>query len=199
MRQRTAGGRFFRCCSALLLSAIALAVGCTSGNDLGGTWRSGLQGPVGDKLIFDEDSGEPDVGVELLIGHYGPDMTGLVRFYRTSTFQFPRSALKPDSDCACTFMHNGRVSADSTQIEFDLRGCVPGAATKAQLLIRASLELDAEGQLEGRFKVLDDHAQWSGKNQQFTFSRTGPQGAVDSRDLICETPDQDAGNNYNGL
>jgi hypothetical protein len=175
-----------------------LSIGCTAGNDLGGTWRVTERPLLGDKLVFDENSGEPDVGIELMIGHYGPDLAGLVRFYRTTKFQFPRSALKPDGDCACTFMHNGQVSADNTKMEFDLRGCLPGAATRAQLLVRAELELDAGGQLDGRWRVLDDNKEWSGKSQQFTFTRTGPAGAVDSRDLICETPDQDVGNIYNG-
>lgn len=176
-----------------------LTLACATGNDLGGTWRV-TEGPLlGDKLVFDEKSGEPDVGIELMIGHYGPDLTGLVRFYRTSKFQFPRKAFKPDSDCACTFMHNGQVSADNTKMEFDLKGCIPGAATRSQLLVRAELELDADAQLDGRWRVLDDKKEWSGKSQKFTFVRTGAAGAVDSRDLICETPDQDAGNIYNGL
>lgn len=184
--------------NSLLFAAIALA-GCTTGNDLGGVWRADGEQISGDKLLFNDNAGQTEVGLELLIGHYGPDLAGLVRFYRTPTFQFPRSAIKPDNDCACTFMHNGRVSADNTAMEFDLRGCVPGAATRSQLLIRAELELDAAGQLEGRLKVLDDDKEWSGKSQRFLFTRTVPQGAVDSRDLICETPDQDVGNIYNGL
>ena len=183
-----------------IIVVLLMCCACTSGNELGGTWRLVKGDLLGDKVVFDESTGEADVGIELLIGQYGPDIAGLVRFYRTNKFQFLRSELMPDNDCACTFMHNGRVSADNTRMEFDLRGCVPGAATRSQLLMRAALEFDDSGQLDGNWVVLDgNNKQWSGKSQHFTFARIAFGSAVDSRDLICETPDQDVGNIYNGL
>lgn len=190
---------FARVAAAASLGLIALVGGCATGDDLGGTWRAVAGEAIGDKLVFDEVTGEADVGIELLVGHYGPDMTGLVKFYRTSKFQFPRTATNPDNECACTFIHAGKVSADSTQLEFDLRGCIPGAASHSQLLVRAELELDTEGVLEGHFRILDKNPEWTAKTQTFTFERVAAAGVFSSSDLICETPDQDDGNIYNGL
>ena len=37
------------------------------------------------------------------------------------------------------------------------------------------------------------------RSQKMTFARIKAAGAIDSNELICETPDQDAGNFFNGL
>ncbi|GEM_PF-3357384 len=185
---------------ALALTVVSVfAVGCGSESDLGGGWRVLEKPLLGDKIIYDENSGEPEVGIELLIGHYGPDVAGLVRFYRTNAFQFRRSELKPDSDCACTFMRKGKTAADASSLEFDLEGCVPGSATRSSLLVRATLELDASGQLDGKLTVLDNQSPLKGRSQKWTFKRVATSGAIDSSDLICETPDAKDGNTFNGL
>lgn len=178
----------------------SLGPGCSAGNDLGGAWRVEKDAPlVGDKLVYDDTSDQRAVGIELLIGHYGTDIAGLLKFYDNEDFLSPRSATNPKGQCACTFIHNGRANAEHTHVEFDLKGCLPGSATAAQMLIRGELNLSADGRLEGRIKVVGDDPLWAGKTQQFTFLRTASVGAVDDTDLICETPDQDEGNIYNGL
>ncbi len=179
---------------ALLAGAL---IGCTTGNDLGGAWR--ITEASGDKVIYDDQTGDATVGIELLLGHYGPDIAGLVRFYRTDAFQFKRNPLKPDNQCACTFMRNGNASADTYRIEFDLDGCLPGIAVQSTLLVRGSFTLDADEQLDGSLRVLQTGSPMHDRSQKMTFARIKAAGAIDSNELICETPDQDAGNFFNGL
>jgi len=175
----------------------ALTVGCTTGNDLGGAWR--VTEMSGEPIIHDPITGKATVGIELLFGHYGTDLEGLVRFYRTADFQFWRKPLNPDRQCSGTYMRNGTASADTYQIEFDLDGCLPGAATESTLLVRGIFRLDDDELLQGELKVLDDASLLYDKTQTMTFTRIKAAGAVDSEELICETPNQDAGNFFNCL
>ena len=182
---------------AVTLLATAALAACTTGNDLGGAWR--VTEMSGEPVVHEPSTGEPTVGIELLFGHYGPDIAGLVKYYRTTDFQFPRNPLKPDNQCAGAYMRNGKASADTYRIEFDLDGCVPGSATEATLLLRGSFKLDDQGLLQGELRVLEDASPLHGKFQTMTFERLKAAGAVDSGELICETPDRDAGNFFNCL
>ncbi|MBI5608557.1 MAG: hypothetical protein HY902_06725, partial [Deltaproteobacteria bacterium] len=64
---------------------------CTSSGSMGGVWR-GASEPQGtaNGLLFGEE-GAP-LSVELVLGEFGPDLAGLLRFYRDSTYVSSRDA-----------------------------------------------------------------------------------------------------------
>jgi hypothetical protein len=62
---------------------------CTTANELGGIWR-GQPDQASVPLLYDVSDPKRDLGVELVLGHYGPDVTGLLRFYTDAAFELPR-------------------------------------------------------------------------------------------------------------
>jgi len=183
-------------CVALALLAVGAVVGCDSTNVLGGVWRMSAP-PTGDSLIGFGAPKEGTVGVELVLGHYGPDVTGLLRFYRTDDFVLPRQASAPKRECGCTFLRRGRWNTPNKRLDFVLQGCLPGAATRQTVYVRGDFTLNADGTLAGGLEVEDPASAHFGRRQLWTFERFE---GVSRSDLICEPEtDADAGNTANGL
>ncbi len=180
----------------LCLVVICLCTaGCPSGNELGGVWRLVETDSV---LIFDPATGKPDVGIEVQLGHYGLDIAGVMRFYRTRKYDLTRDATSPYFECACTYMRKGRYGANSKTFEFVMEGCLPGSATTAKRFVHGSLQLDDSDQLVGTLRV-DDDSQWKGKLETLVLSRHGAAGSVLAGEFACERIiDTDAGNTHSG-
>ncbi len=177
-----------------LLLSIALLPACESTNLLGGVWRA-TEAPTGDTLVG-PDQDMP--GVELVLGHYGPNVSGLVRFYRSDDYAVPREAAAPRRECACAFVHKGRWSSATERFSFVLRGCMPGEAVADQVYVRGDFALSADSPslLEGTLEVEDPASSLYGRRQRWSFERFD---SVSTSDLSCEpVTDADAGNTASG-
>lgn len=193
------GWRQARAC--LLFCVVLPAVACTSATDVGGIWRA--EAPLhgtGNNVIF---QGEEDpVGVELVVGEYGPDVTGVVHFYHagpTGPFDRARSALAPDFECACEYLHGGRIDAKTGVLTFTLIGCAPGLEAAGRVRLRGRLTLQADQRLAGTLQVDDPGSAHNGASVQLVFDRARLPGEIEASDLECIQPaDAAKGNVYSG-
>jgi len=193
-RRPELGSRWF---GAFAFLAIYLGVqGCTTSNNTGGVWRAQapLQGET--NAILFEPGGQP-VGIELVLGEFGPDLSGLVRYYRagpTGPFDQPRRAAAPDFECACAYLHDGRI--DSTGlVTFTLQACAPGVQAKGKIRLRGRFMIQADGRLVGKLQVDSPGSSADGSSVDLAFERALPSGDVDPRDLQCAQPlDAEHGN-----
>lgn len=171
------------CLWAALLTA---SVGCASADDLAGVWRGAPEANNGD-LLFAQ--GQTPVGVELVLGQYGPDLAGVVRWWSSADFLVERSAEAPDNLCACGLVRNGRVSASGDRATFWLQSCLPGASTTSTVRTRVELLLLNSGtQLQATFTVDDAAASTNGKHHTVTLTRTLTSDELTSEQLRCEPP-----------
>lgn len=152
--------------------------GCTTSTELGGVWRSEVEVPG--PLI----GGGEAIYAELSLGHYGPDVAGLLRFYHDLEFEQPFDAAAPYRECACVFVHKGRWLDATSRLDFQLRGCLPGISPQEPLLVRGELELDAD-ELSGTLRVEEPTSPQFGAEQPLRLVRTGSLGDADLR---CEQP-----------
>ncbi len=175
------------------LAAVALAA-CTSTGSMGGVWR-GASDPRGtaNPLLFGDD-GEP-LSVELVLGEFGPDLAGLLRFYRDSTYVSSRDAAAPDAECACALVHNGRV-VDS-HAAFTLVGCLPGGSANAATRVRATLD-ESETGLKLALTVDDASSPLNGRSTSLVLNRYGLASEITAEDLACPVGPA-GGNTASGL
>lgn len=169
---------------------------CDSDNRLGGVWRARLPAQ-GDRVVSPmEGFGAP--GVELVVGHYGPDVAGLMRFYRSTNFEAVRDPQSPSFQCACSYLHQGRWSSGSQRLSFVLKGCLPGAGSQTDTYTLGQFQWrdDAVPLLEGTLRVEDPDSSMYGAVQQWTMERVD---SVSAPDLDCQTiEDGQIGNIHNG-
>lgn len=186
----------------LLFCAALPASACTSANDVGGIWRA--EAPLhssGNDVVF---QGETDpVGVELVVGEYGPDVTGVIHFYHagpTGPFDRARSALAPDFECACDYLHGGRIDAGTGALTFSLTGCAPGLNQKGVVRLRGRLALQADQRLAGTLQVDDPGSPQNGASVDLVFDRAHLPADIEATDLQCIQPaDMARGNTNSGL
>lgn len=172
--------------------------GCTSTNELGGKWR-----PVetDGTIIRNPAPGGDDLGFELVMEHYGPDIAGLIRFYRNTEYERSRDPKSPFSECACVYMRSGTYGAKSKSYRFRTEGCVPGVATHSNIALRGALELNDESQLVGTLRVedLNHPSEINGLVQNMVLEREATAGAILASEFSCERPaNADAGNTHSG-
>ncbi len=173
---------------------MALLAACTSSGSMGGVWRgtSDPQSP-GNPLLFG-DEGAP-LSVELAIGEFGPDLAGLVRFYRDPTFVSSRDADPPDAECACSLLHSGRVA--TSHAAFTLQGCLPGGSPGAPLRLRATLD-EIDTGLRLALTVDDAGSPLNGKSTSLVLNRHALANEITSEDLACPVGPA-GGNTASGL
>lgn len=173
--------------------AVALALlasACTTSTELGGVWRTDAlaQGPL-------VGSAAAPLAVEIVMGHYGPDVSGLLRFYADDTFEQPKDATAPHFDCGCVFLHKGRWSEPGARLSFQTRGCLPGSSEQVPVLAETTLFLDGD-ELHGTMTVVDPASPLLGSSQTLRVTRFA---AFEDGDLRCEAyADPGAGNGANG-
>lgn len=175
---------------------VAFAVGgCASADDLAGVWRGA---PTSTGSLNLEVNGVP-VGVEIVLGQYGPDLAGVVRWWSSDEFVVERSAEEPDSLCACGLVRAGKVGTAGNKATFWLSSCLPGAATETQVRTRVDLTLAADGvSLEAVLTVDDETSALHGQSRTVSLVRTLPSSEVTSAELRCGPPGAD-GNGSSGL
>ncbi len=188
-----------------ILALVAACVSaCTTGPDVDGVWHADApawqptQGT--NTLLFGATAPKVSLGVELVIGSYGPDIAGLMRFYRSTQFDLALSPLPPHNDCECAFLHQAKVDATG-RVTFVLDGCVPGTSQQAQLALRGELDLLTDGRLVGTVTV-DDPSQptLAARSVQLAFVRVATTASSDPAILDCQNPATLAdGNTASGL
>jgi len=175
------------------LAAVALAA-CTSSGSMGGVWRGTGEalGPA-NSLLYGE-AGAP-LSIELVLGEFGPDLAGLLRFYRDPTYVLARDAATPDDECACSLVHNGRAVAGHAA--FTLLGCLPGGAPKVASRVRAALD-EVETGLKLTLTVDDASSPLDGRSTTLVLNRYGLASEITGEDLACPVGPA-GGNTASGL
>ena len=196
---RDSGTPRWRTIRLALCALAALLAACSSSADVGGTWQGVAPARgTGNDLIF--GANDQQVGVRLVIGEYGPDLAGVLHFYTSSAFDRARSADSPDFECACEYLHGGRIDAVSGRISLTLLGCTPGSASQRAQRMRGSFSLNAKGRLIGTLRVDDTTSPNNGQTVDLQFDRLTPSSEVDPADLVCRQPtDAATGNVFSGL
>lgn len=187
------------------LGALCLGLGtawlsaCSSSSDVGGVWQgtSPARG-IGNQVVYASDG--QALGLKLVIGQYGPDLAGILRFYTSAAFDRERSADSPDFECACAYLHGGRMDPVSGKVTFVLQGCMPGSASQQKQRVRGVFSLQTGGHLGGTLRIDDPASALSGQSVDLQFDRLAQSGDIDPSDLVCSQPvDAAHGNPFNGL
>ena len=183
-----------------LLMALGLGA-CATGPDVDGVWHAVTPTDGGNNALL-YPAGQPTapLGVELVLGAYGPDLAGLMRYYRSAQFDLARSPLPPRKECECAFLHQAKVDATG-RVTFVLDACVPGTSPDAPLALRGELTLRDDGRLVGTVSV-DDPSQptLASKSVQLAFVRVATAGTSDPAILDCQHPvDVPGANTTSGL
>ncbi len=180
--RRRSPGVLSTAAAALALWLLCLCSGCAADTDFGGIWHgiAPTQGPANDLLYG--PNGEP-LALELVLGEYGPDLAGLLRFYKQGSFVRARDANPPDSECACSLLYGGRSAGGVAA--FALRGCLPGAATKVEVRTRATLSRDDLGVLQLKLVVDEPTSAHHAKAVVVTLLPQASASEVSDADLLC--------------
>ncbi len=172
---------------ALLALGAALAgAGCASTSDISGVWRSEAlaAGPLAGAL-------GAEVTLELTIGHFGPDISGMMRFYRDLDFEDPLDPTAPHFACSCMLLHKGRWSESRQRLAFEGQGCLPGTSDQAAALSAALLTV-AGDELAGTWQRTDGTIKQSVRVRRVS--------GLDDAELSCNRfADPALGNVANGL
>lgn len=181
-----------------LACALATILGCSTSREVDGLWRAQLEPHGADNaLIFGLEGAA--LGLELVVGQYGPDLSGLVRYYTSPDFERARVAEAPDNQCECGWLHQGRIDPVTNKVSFTLKSCVPGSSPQAVLRLRGQFELGTDERLAGTLRVDDPTSPLNGTAVQVTFDRIGAPGETDASQLVCRQPaDAANGNVFSG-
>lgn len=173
-----------------------LGVACASGGQFGGIWR-GVSAPQGaaNNLLFGPDG--QAVSVEVVIGEYGPDLAGVVRFFRGDSYLLPRNADAPDRECACALLHAGRADSTAGKGTFLLQGCTPGASPDQPLRVRGTLTRDGSDLLL-KLQVEDTKSVADGAATAIKLLQVGGSSDIADSDLYCPLA-LPGGNSASGL
>jgi hypothetical protein len=173
--------RWFQRSALLVLSGLLLASGCAASDDLAGTWRS--ESVTGTLALHHNDGA---VGVELVLGQYGPDVAGVVHWWQTPDFLIRRTAESPDGDCACGLVRSGKVADSGAAASFFVQACLPGIAAQTVIRSQVSLRLTADPDVLDAVWTVDDPASpLHGQIATMRLRRTLGAGEVTAEDLAC--------------
>ncbi len=164
------------------VSALACAA-CTTSGETGGIWRgiAPIAGASND-LIYAEDGGS--LAMEIVLGEYGPDLAGVIKFFRSDNYLRRRTAEPPDRACACALIHNGKVDAANGRAVFTLTSCLPGSSPKATVRSVVTLTLTATDLLVS-LRVDDTHSALHNAVLDVQLQRQGGAGDISDPDLLC--------------
>jgi hypothetical protein len=176
--------------AGMICVVLASLGACSSTGDSGGVWRA--QAPLqGDTNAILFQPGVDPVGVELVLGEFGPDVAGVVRYYHagpTGPFDLARQESQPNFECSCAYLHGGRLDSRTGLLSFTLQACVPGLSTLAPVQLRGRFGIQPDGRLTGTLQVDDPTSPAKGATVALAFDRVGQSGDLASQDLLCGTP-----------
>ena len=169
-------------------AAVGLSVclglsGCAASGDFGGVWRGVAPKKSADNLLVFGDNGAP-LAVELVLGEYGNELAGLVRFFRDDSFLRTRSQDSPDLQCACVLVRDGHSDAALGKAALTLIGCLPGGSPKAVVRALASLTTTVDG-VQLKLAIADTNSRWHGASMDMVLTRVGGSGDITGPDLAC--------------
>jgi hypothetical protein len=145
-RRRTGGAGL-----AVLAAAVLWAgAGCQDSRALTGTFRSTTA-----VVLADVPGLEGGVWVELVLGHFGPDVAGIVRFFADDAFILPVPGA-----CRCRYLVDGRF--ESRQVVFAFPSPSPCEADPG-VLLAARLDVSTDWDtLEGPLgRELEGAPRWA--------------------------------------
>ncbi|MBP7127125.1 hypothetical protein KBD49_12245 [Myxococcota bacterium] len=117
--------------------AAALSAGCSGTRLWTGTFRSTEARPLAGVPGMEEG-----VHLELVIGHFGPDLAGIVRFFRDPEFLQPVPGA-----CPCQYLLEGRY--EDGELIFAFPSPSPCSATSGTILAARLAGSDNGDRLEG--------------------------------------------------
>lgn len=183
-----------------LAALVALCAACSTSADLGGVWRATAPPQSADNPLLYQAPGDP-VGVELVLGQYGADVAGVMRWYHRGPlgdFDHARLAGVPDNECECVHLQQGKADTASGALSFVLQGCLPGSAPNTAVRVRGGMKLGEDGRLDGTLTVDQPGSPLNGKQVALVFERRATR--LEATDLQCEQPvDASHGNTLSGL
>jgi hypothetical protein len=155
---------------ALLVTIAAGAPGCEDTHILTGTFRSDAAVPF---------AGQDAVRVELVLGHYGPDVAGLLRFFETDDFLLPVAA---DDFCECRPIAKGTFDYEDEVLAFTFRVPYP-CGKPGETYVSATLTMSDSGDLlTGTWSI----PSIEGQSGTWRFEREKNAGDLVSTDLECK-------------
>lgn len=164
-----------------LLPMLSGLAACAASDDLAGSWRSES---VSGTLALNHNGGP--VGMELVLGQYGPDVAGVVHWWQTPDFLIRRTAEAPDGDCACGLVRSGKVANSGAAASFFVQACLPGVAAQTVIRSQVSLQLTDDPDLMDAVWTVDDPTSpLDGQVATLRLRRTLSAGEVTAEDLAC--------------
>ena len=144
---------------------------------LSGWWMSRQVSEDADQSVL------TNTGISLTLGHYGPDVAGVVRLYdgQFQSDEYKGHNRKEKAECACSFIENGyyRDGQFTFRIEEGPSCSLLNDTGAGALLLK--LNLDSDNRLEGTLETQD------GENvQPIRFVRDESEDFVRESDKKCE-------------
>lgn len=174
---------------------------------MSGYWRvkDGVDVSPGTLFADPAKAGGGPIGVELVIGQYGPDIAGVLRFFPNPTpgqapfYDEPVAYGPPDFGCQCVYLHAGSFDSGAGTLSFATAGCKPGEPPGSIFRMRATGQVGSKGELTLTFTSQEpDDATPPVKD--VVFARKGEASDLTSQLLQCPHPaDAKQGNTANGL
>lgn len=181
-----------RASSRLVLILAATGVGCEDTHVLSGSFRSDVFAVADDRAGLGDDAGEGDgapapslvasfhdLSLELVLGHFGPEVAGLAKFHK----------VRGAGPCPCAQIRDGRYRGREFTFRFTAE-FTPDCFNLGGLEFRASLILRTDGSLDGaRDGYLDV---WRAGNPtsperlRVVLGRTKQEADLSAQDLSCE-------------
>ena len=176
---------------SIIRSYIAISVflaaafcSCDSSRLISGVYRSETA------VVIDGIPGfENGLWMELVLGQFGPDLTGIVRVYQEEGFLVPAAGM-----CPCRFVDNGEVVDSRVGFVFRNPADCPGSTDS--LFVVATLNFDEPGALiddeSGEYLsgelVLQDALTSGAVPEEVSFRRVLSWGRMGEDDMSCNDP-----------
>ena len=166
-----------RICCLMLMTTLVFPACDLETEVLSGWWMSRQVSEDADQSLLS------DTGISLTLGHYGPDVAGVVRLFdgQFESDEYKGHNRKEKSECACSFVENGyyRDGKFTFRIEEGPSCSLLNETGAGALLLK--LSLDSDNRLEGTLETQD------GENvQPIRFVRDESEDFVRKSDKVCE-------------
>ena len=162
----------------LLLLCLVLFPACDQETEiLSGWWMSRQVAVDADESVLF------DTGISLTLGHFGPDVAGIVRLYegQFESDEYKGHNRKEKGECPCSFVENGYYRSGRFTFRIEEGPSCSLQDTLGTNALLLELELTSDNRLEGTIETQD------GENvQPIKFARDESEDFVRESDKICE-------------
>lgn len=159
-----------------MVALVGLTLGCSADNYLSGQWFERVTLDAGGQPL--PPTNGTGLWVELNLGHYGEDVVGVIRFYKSSnrTKNDRIDCNDPEYVCSCDFVE-GRYDSDSEIMAFDFLSCV-----EPRVRLCATLKRHSDTETEWAMRPCD---QPTADGDVATFEQTKPGDQLIFTDKAC--------------